>query len=65
LERGSEGNDVAVSSDESESRLASSRRPAEGFGTAQVGTPSFGRSTRCKINQAAMNSRIESQSDIG
>ena len=28
------------------SALGSSRRPAEGFGTAQVGTPSFGKMTR-------------------
>ena len=42
-----------------------SRRPAEGSGTAHVGTPSLGSSTRCRISQAAMKSRMESQSDIG
>jgi len=45
--------------------VGSSRPPAEGLGTAQVGTPSLGRTTRWRISQAAMKSTMVSQSGIG
>jgi hypothetical protein len=61
----SEGNDADVSSRESAFSVACSRRPAEGFGTAHVGTPSLGKRTRCKISHAATKSRMVSQSGIG
>ena len=60
----SEGNDADVSSRGSASSVACSRRPAEGFGTAHVGTPNLGRTIRCRINHAAMKSRMVSQSGM-